>query len=70
MLTKYVGRTTWLHGKRLFDILSRLKDFGKGRIVYRNVFHERYPEASYYIITGAKPDMRDPTDKVIEMYIL
>ena len=63
-VTRYVGRTTWFRGKRLYDILSRLKNFGKGRIVYRHVFSERYPEPSYYIITKVDPDMRDPTEKV------
>ena len=63
-VTRYVGRITWFQGKRLYDILSRLKNFGKGRIVYRELFNERYPEPSFYIITKAEPDMRDPTEKV------
>lgn len=63
-VTRYVGRTNWFRGKRLYDILSRLKNFGKGRVVYRNVFNDRYPEPSYYIITKVEPDMRDPTEKV------
>jgi len=63
---KLIGRTTYLRGKRLFDLLSRLKGFGVGRIVYRNVFYERYPEPSYYIITKVDPDMTDPTEAEID----
>lgn len=58
---KFIGRTTSFKGKRLFDILCRLKDFGVGRVVYRNKFFERYPEPSYYVITKVDPDMSDPT---------
>jgi len=63
---KFIGRSTYLRGKRLFDILSRLKGFGVGRIVYRNVFYERYPEPSYYVITKVDPDMTDPTEAEID----
>lgn len=60
MAIKLIGRTTYYQGKRLFDILCRLKDFGVGRIVYRNREVERYPELSYYVITRVDPDMSDP----------
>lgn len=55
----YIGRTTSFSGKRLYDYLSRLKDWGVGRIVYRNVFFERYPEKTYYVITQVQPHMMD-----------
>lgn len=64
---KYVGKTLpFFEGKRLFDILCRIKNFGIGRIVYRNAFYKRYPEPSYYIITRVQPDMTDPTQASIE----
>ena len=66
MSVKYIGRVTSFKGKRLFDILCRLKNFGTGRIVYRHVFNERYEEPSYYRITKIDPDMSDPTLKVCE----
>ena len=59
----YVGRTTTYSGKNLYDILSKLKNWGVGRMVYRNLFHERYPEKSYYIITEVHPHMKDRIDK-------
>ena len=58
-----VGRTTNFSGKRLYDYLSKLKDWGVGRVVYRNVFFERYPEKSYYVITRVQPFMMDRMDK-------
>ena len=58
---KFIGKTTTFQGKRLFDILCRLKDFGVGRVVYRNRFNERYTEPSYYVITKVDVDMSDPT---------
>lgn len=62
-VVKFIGRTTTLRGKRLFDILSRLKNFGVGRMVYRNMFQERYaPAPCYYVITKVDPDMNDPTE--------
>jgi hypothetical protein len=61
MPIKYIGRTTYYQGKRLFDILCRLKNFGIGRMVYRNRYIEQYPEPSYYVITRVDPDMSDPT---------
>ncbi|ESO01312.1 hypothetical protein HELRODRAFT_174863 [Helobdella robusta] len=58
---KFVGKTLNFSGKRLFDILCRLQNFGIGRIVYRNSFYERYDEPCYIRITGVDPDMSDPT---------
>ena len=43
-------------GKSLFEILYRLKNFGIGRIVYRDTFMKRYKEPSYYIVTKVFPD--------------
>ncbi|ELT91549.1 hypothetical protein CAPTEDRAFT_223404 [Capitella teleta] len=60
----YIGRETSFKGKRLFDILCRLKNFGVGRIVYRNTFHERYPEPSYYVVKKVFPNMNDPIGDV------
>ena len=66
MPIKFIGRTTDLKGKRLFDILARLKDFGVGRIIYRNQFMDRYaPAPSYYVVTKVDPDMKDPTEVLI-----
>ncbi len=61
---RYIGRVINFKGKRLFDILCRLKDFGKGRVVYRHTFFDRYPEPSYYVVTNVEPFMSDPTLKV------
>ena len=61
MPVKYIGRTTYLEGKRLFDILCRLKNFGIGRMVYRNRLMKEFPEPTYYVITKVAPDMSDPT---------
>jgi len=63
---KFIGRTSYNRGKRLFDILARLKGFGVGRIVYRNAFLERYAEPSYFVITKVNPDMTDLTEAEID----
>ncbi len=55
--TQFVGRDSSQNGKRLFEILMNLKDFGKGRMVYRYRFSQNYPEPSYYIITDVDPDL-------------
>ena len=57
----YVGKTVKYDGKRLFDILCRLKNFGVGRIVYQQSEKDKYPEACYTIITKVQPDMSNPT---------
>ena len=64
MRIQYVGRTTYCEGKRLYDILCRLKNFGVGRIVVRNHYLERYPEPTYYVIGKVMPDMSDPTQVI------
>ena len=55
-IIRYVGKHIDHTGKRLYEILFKLKNLGLGRMVYRNTFKERYPEPSYYIITKVKPD--------------
>ena len=64
MRIQYVGRTTYCEGKRLYDMLCRLKNFGVGRIVVRNHYLERYPEPTYYVIGKVMPDMSDPTQVI------
>ena len=43
-------------GKRLWEIVGNLKNFGEGRILVRSKF-ERYPEVSYVKIIRAEPLM-------------
>ena len=67
----FVGKTVKYNGKRLFDILCRIKNFGVGRIVYRQSELDAYPEACYTRVTKVKPDMTDPTQvfmKKIQYY--
>ena len=70
MSIQYIGRKTYNEGKRLFDILCRLKNFGVGRIVLRNHYLERYSEPTYFVITKVVPDMSDPTQVTIFLNIL
>jgi len=65
MPVQLVGRKTHFEGKRLFDILCRLKNFGVGRIVARHRFLQRYKEPTYFIITKVDPDMSDPAQVMI-----
>lgn len=51
-----VGRTHNQVGKRLWEIIGSLKDFGVGRMVLRSCY-EKYPEPSYYRIVSARPEM-------------
>ncbi|XP_042232403.1 uncharacterized protein LOC121873151 [Homarus americanus] len=51
-----VGRTTNFKGKRLWEIVGCLKNFGVGRMVVRSTF-ERYPEPCFYRIVNAEPEM-------------
>ena len=64
MAIQYIGKTSSYEGKRLFDILCRLKNFGVGRIVVRNHYLQQYSEPTYYIITKVEPDMSDPTQVI------
>ena len=65
MPIQYVGKTTYYEGKRLFDILCRLKNFGVGRIVVRSNYLRHYSEPSYFIIQKVEPDMSDPTQVIV-----
>lgn len=53
---KLVGRTTLFRGKRLWEIIGHLKNFGEGRMVVRSTF-EKYPEPTFYRIVLARPEM-------------
>ena len=53
----FIGRTHDLYGKSLWELLCNLKDFGAGRVVKRTKFNRRYPEASWYRIISAQPEM-------------
>jgi len=64
MRIQYVGLKTTFEGKRLFDILCRLKNFGVGRVVVRSHFLKQYPEPSYFVITKVVPDMSNPTQVI------
>ena len=56
MSTVYIGRQSYYHGKKLYEIARNLKNFGVGRMVVRYTF-QRYPEPTYYILTKVVPDM-------------
>lgn len=43
------GKTSFQHGKTLWEIVGNLKNYGVGRVVVRNQFR-RYPEPSWYRI--------------------
>jgi len=60
-----IGRVTYYEGKRLFDILCRLKNFGVGRVVLRNHYVHQYPEPTYFVILKVEPDMSDPTQVIL-----
>ncbi|CAG0897651.1 unnamed protein product [Darwinula stevensoni] len=58
MPTKYVGRTTAWQGKRIWEILCNLKDFGKGRLLTKGMWEFKYPnEISYIKVLKAEPIM-------------
>ena len=52
----YVGKRNFFLGKRLWEIVGNLKNFGEGRILVRSKI-ERYPEVSYVKIIRAEPLM-------------
>ena len=54
----YVGNPSIYQGRRLFQILCQLKNFGQGRIVYRSE-EQNHPEPSFYRILLAQPEMDD-----------
>ena len=55
---QYIGKTSKLCGKRVFEILANLNNFGIGRMLARNSF-DCFPEPSYYIVKHAEPRMDD-----------
>ena len=44
------------HGKKLFDLLCNLKNFGQGRIIY-SCLEQKHTEPSFYRILLAQPEM-------------
>ncbi len=58
----YFGKTSLYKGRPLFKLLCRLKDFGRGRIVYRTIDQYDHPgEVSFYRILLAQPQMDSDT---------
>lgn len=54
----YIGKKDVLVGKRVFEILANLKNFGIGRILQRNFFKHQYPiEPTFYRINAVDPQM-------------
>ncbi|XP_034933933.1 uncharacterized protein mRpS34 [Chelonus insularis] len=49
---KYVGRKTPFKGKPLWEIIGNLKNYGVGRLIFRNQF-QRYDEVCFYKILKA-----------------
>ena len=58
----YVGHPSIYHGKKLFRLLSQLKNCGQGRIIYRSTEQE-HPEPSFYRILLAQPEMDSKLEK-------
>ena len=52
----YVGLEPIHHGRKLLKLLGNLKNFGRGRIVYR-CDEQTHPEPSFYRILLAQPEM-------------
>lgn len=59
-VVKLIGRTSDFKGKPLWEIIGNLKNFGVGRLVYRQMF-QRYPEPSFMKIlkVEAQPNSTD-----------
>ena len=58
----YFGKTSLYKGRPLFKLLCKLKDHGRGRIVYRTIDHYDHPgEISFYRILQAQPLMDSET---------
>ena len=59
MVYTYFGQKSLYQGKPLFHLLSRLKDSGLGRIVYRTseVLYDHPGEVSFYRILLSQPEM-------------
>ena len=57
-----IGEPTIYKGKALFKILANLRDFGRGRIVYRTSDYHHYPETIHFMrILHAQPLMDENT---------
>ncbi|RWS04657.1 28S ribosomal protein S34-like protein [Dinothrombium tinctorium] len=52
-----IGKKNALCGKRVFEILANLKDFGRGRYLVRNTFLKQYPSKTYFKVIEAWPQM-------------
>ena len=53
---RYIGKSIDYRGKKIFDILTNLKDFGVGRVLTRGL-EEVHPEKSSYKIVKVEPQM-------------
>ncbi|XP_053203885.1 uncharacterized protein LOC128388502 [Panonychus citri] len=53
----YIGKPSRYHGKRIFEILINLKNFGKGRILEKIYSNEKHGEKTFCIIKEAYPQM-------------
>lgn len=59
----YIGRPATYHGRPLFKLLANLKDFGRGRIVYRTSDYLRYPgKINFCRVLLAQPLMDAATE--------
>ena len=59
-----IGEKSLYQGRPLFKLLTRLKDCGKDRIVYRTFDYYQHPdEIHFYRILHAQPDMDKDTIK-------
>jgi hypothetical protein len=54
----YIGKKTAFIGKRAFEILARLKNFGVGRYLQCTTYNREFPtEASYFKVLKVDPQM-------------
>ena len=51
-----VGLDPIHHGKKLYDLLCNLRNFGRGRIIYSTI-EQKFPEPSFYRILLAQLEM-------------
>ena len=66
MPIRYVGRLPVFKGKTLYEIVRHLRNFGEGRIVYRNVLLEKWPTQKTYVrLKKVVPDMEHDVSKLI-----
>ena len=57
-----IGEPTIFKGKALFKILANLRDFGRGRIIYRTSDYHHYPDKIHFMrILHAQPLMDENT---------